>query len=68
MGNNNLDNFEGLSEEEQRELCWKKLDQIKKDFSEMDKTIDNVVNYVSRLDKFVNKFPILAYNILNFKN
>jgi hypothetical protein len=64
--------LENLSEEEAYKLCIKLLDKCNQDIANMNKHINDTINYCDNLDNFAKKYhPAFVLNVLdyiNFKN
>jgi len=61
-------NLENLSEEEASKLCLKSLENIGQHLDNINKTLEDTVNYCRRLDSFAEKYPSLIQNYFLSKN
>lgn len=62
-------NLENLSEEEAYELCLKLLDKANQDIVDMNKHMNDTVNYCHNLDNFAKKYPpTLVINVIDYLN
>jgi hypothetical protein len=61
-------NLENLSEEEAYELCIKLLDKANQDVVDMNKRVNDTLNYCDSLNNFAKRYPYLVVNYLDSNN